>query len=92
MKYVGTPNAQIEGMRRAPRWSLLEAIAPTLAYDHAGIIGQSASVPTKRAASVKTPSLVMNGGASLPLMSRDGQNLKQGDTARKAPYSRRSKA
>ena len=56
---------------------MLEAIAPTLAYDHAGIIGKSASVPTKRAASLKTPSLVMNGGASLPLMFETARTLSK---------------
>src|SRR6478672_2697424 len=35
MRLVGMPDAQIEGMRRQPFWSGMEALAPTLAYDHA---------------------------------------------------------
>jgi pimeloyl-ACP methyl ester carboxylesterase len=68
MKYVGVPSEQIEGMRQAPMWPALEAIAPTLAYDHAAILGEDASVPTERAAIVTVPTLVMNGGASPPFM------------------------
>ncbi|MGA2765924.1 MAG: alpha/beta hydrolase [Spirochaetia bacterium] len=77
MKYVGTPDAQIEGMRRAPMWMMLEAIAPTLAYDHAAILGKNASVPTERAALVSTPALVMNGGASFPFMYDTARALSQ---------------
>lgn len=44
-----------------------EAVAPTLAYD-AAILGEDASVPTKRAASVTVPTLIMVGGASYPFM------------------------
>jgi len=68
MKYLGTPDAQIEGMRHAPMWPMLEAIAPTLAYDHTAILGKNASVPTERAALVHARTLVMNGGASFPFM------------------------
>src|SRR5579864_2270912 len=39
MAYVGMPAAQIEGMRHAPFWAGMEAVAPTLAYDHAGVMG-----------------------------------------------------
>ncbi len=68
MKYLGTPDAQIESMRHAPMWLMLEAIAPTLAYDHTAIMGDHASVPTERAARVHVPALVMSGGASYPFM------------------------
>src|SRR5438876_214838 len=75
MKYVGTPDEQIEGMRHSPAWPMLEAIAPTLAYDHAAILGEDASVPTERAAMITTPTLVMNGGASPPFMYDTAQAL-----------------
>jgi hypothetical protein len=39
MRFVGTPGAEIEGMRRSPSWSSLEALAPTLDYDHNGGAG-----------------------------------------------------
>ena len=47
MQYVGMPADQIEAMRHAPTWSLLEAIAPTLAYDHTAILGKDRSVPIR---------------------------------------------
>src|ERR1051326_7712667 len=68
MKYVGTPDEQIENMRHTPAWPMLEALAPTLAYDHTAILGQDAAVPVERAAHVRAPTLVMNGGASSPFM------------------------
>ena len=75
MKYVGTPADQIEAMRHAPTWLMLEAIAPTLAYDHSAILGEDASVPTERAANVTAPALVIYGGASFPFMPDTAQAL-----------------
>jgi pimeloyl-ACP methyl ester carboxylesterase len=66
MKSVGTPDQMIEGMRHSPAWPTFEHIAPTLAYDDA-ILGEDRSVPTKRAATINTPTLVMNGTA-IPFM------------------------
>jgi len=68
MKYVGVPGEQIDGMRGTPFWPNLEAIAPTLAYDHTAILGQDGSIPKQRAARALMPTLVMNGGASYPFM------------------------
>jgi len=68
MALVGTPAEQIDGMRHAPFWPALEAIAPTLAYDHTAILGEDASLPIERAARVRAPTLVMAGGASYPFM------------------------
>jgi pimeloyl-ACP methyl ester carboxylesterase len=39
MMLVGAPADAVEGMRQDPVWSLFEAIAPTLAYDHIFILG-----------------------------------------------------
>ena len=77
MQYVGTPVEQIEGMRHAPFWQALEAIAPTLAYDHTAILGENNSVPTERAMQVQVPTLVMNGGASFPFMFDTAQTLSK---------------
>jgi pimeloyl-ACP methyl ester carboxylesterase len=77
MKYVGMPADQIDGMRQAPFWPGLEAIAPTLAYDHAAILGKDVSVPIERAARVPVPALVMNGGASYPFMYETARALSQ---------------
>ncbi|HSB02356.1 MAG TPA: alpha/beta hydrolase [Anaerolineales bacterium] len=73
MKLVDTPADQIEGMRQMPMWPMFEAVAPTLAYD-AAALGEDRSVPTKRAAKVTVPALVINGTA-LPFMLDTAQAL-----------------
>ena len=55
MRFVGTPAERVDDMRRAPFWPGLEAVAPTLAYDHAAIMGEPWSVPTELAARVRCP-------------------------------------
>jgi pimeloyl-ACP methyl ester carboxylesterase len=77
MQYSGMPAEQIEAMRHTPIWPSLEAIAPTLAYDHTALLGKDASVPIERAAHVLVPTLVMSGGASYPFMSETARALSQ---------------
>ena len=77
MQYVGMPAEQIKAMRQAPAWPQLEAIAPTLAYDHTAILGKDGSVPIERAAHVLVPTLVMNGGGSYPFMYETARALSQ---------------
>ena len=77
MRFVGTPAEQIDGMRRAPFWPGMEAVAPTLAYDHAAILGEPWSVPTELAARVPVPALVMTGDAGLPFMPDAARVLSQ---------------
>jgi len=77
MRYVGMPVEQIEAMRLTPAWPQLEAIAPTLAYDHTAILGKDNSVPIERAAQVRVPTLIMNGGASFPFMYETARTLSQ---------------
>jgi pimeloyl-ACP methyl ester carboxylesterase len=67
MQFVGTPADQVNGMRSAPMWPMFEAVAPTLAYD-AAAMGSDRSAPVERAAMVKVPALVMDGGANLAYM------------------------
>jgi pimeloyl-ACP methyl ester carboxylesterase len=67
MGFVGTPAEQVNGMRQAPVWPIFEAVAPTLAYD-AAAIGEDRSAPVNRAANVRVPVLVMDGGANLAFM------------------------
>jgi pimeloyl-ACP methyl ester carboxylesterase len=67
MMLVGMPAEHVPGVRRHPMWPMFEAVAPTLAYDAAGM-GEDASVPTERAARVTVPALIMDGGASYPFM------------------------
>ena len=77
MRFVGTPAEQIARLRRAPFWPGMEAVAPTLAYDHAAILGEPWSVPTELAARVSVPALVMAGDASLPFMPDAARVLSQ---------------
>jgi pimeloyl-ACP methyl ester carboxylesterase len=59
MRNIGLPEQMIAGMRNAPMWPDMEAIAPTLAYD-ATIMGDS-MVPNRLVASVTAPTLVLDG-------------------------------
>jgi pimeloyl-ACP methyl ester carboxylesterase len=77
MAYVGMPAEQIDGMRQAPFWPAMEAIGPTLSYDHAGILGRDRSVPVRRAARVGMPALVLHGAAGLPFMAETARTLSQ---------------
>jgi pimeloyl-ACP methyl ester carboxylesterase len=77
MRFVGTPDDQVEGMRQAPFWPTMEAVAPTLAYDHAAIIGDRWAAQTDVAARVSVPALVMAGDASLPFMPHTALTLSQ---------------
>ena len=77
MRFIGTPAERVDGMRRAAFWPRLESVAPTLAYDHAAILGESWSVPTDLAARVTVPALVMAGTASLPFMPDAARMLAQ---------------
>jgi pimeloyl-ACP methyl ester carboxylesterase len=67
MQFVGTPAEMIEGMRNAPMWPMLEAVAPTLVYD-AAEMGDDRSVPVNRVSNIKTTTLIMDGGANLQFM------------------------
>ena len=58
MRTVGLPEEMIAGMRDAPMWAGMEAVAPTLAYD-AEVMGDS-TVP-ETVASVTAPTLVLDG-------------------------------
>ncbi len=77
MRFAGTPAEEIDGMRRAPFWPGMESIAPTLAYDHAEILGELWSVPAELAARVSVPALVMSGDAGLAFMPEAARALSQ---------------
>ncbi|HTF11031.1 MAG TPA: alpha/beta hydrolase [Asanoa sp.] len=61
MMSVGIPPEAVAGMRGQPFWPVLEAVAPTLAYDNA-VMGDAA-VP-RAAATIAVPTLVAAGAAS----------------------------
>src|SRR5947199_220356 len=67
MLLTGMPVDHLDRVRQHPMWPMWEAVASTLAYD-AAVMGEDASVPTEKAASVAVPALVMDGSASYPFM------------------------
>jgi pimeloyl-ACP methyl ester carboxylesterase len=77
LRFAGTPAGQLEAMRSEPYWPGMAAVAPTLAYDHAAILGEPWSVPAELAARVQVPALVMAGDASLPFMPDAARVLSQ---------------
>jgi pimeloyl-ACP methyl ester carboxylesterase len=77
MILVGTPASQVDALRQAPFWSGMEAIAPTLAYDHAGVMGPDPSVPVARAARLTIPALALYGTASPPFMAATARTLSR---------------
>ncbi|QIP84508.1 alpha/beta fold hydrolase [Streptomyces sp. Tu 2975] len=68
MTATGMPEEAVDGLRPLPAWSGMEALAHTLAYDHA-VMGDGV-VPTGLLASVTAPVMVVDGGAS-PTGMRD---------------------
>jgi pimeloyl-ACP methyl ester carboxylesterase len=66
MATVGLPAEMIESMRHSPEWPIMEALAPTLAYDNA-IMGDG-SLPVDAAKAATMPTLVMDGSASPAFM------------------------
>jgi len=77
MRLVGMPADQVDAMRRAPFWPTMEAVAPTLAYDHAGVMGPDQSVPVERAAQVTIPALIVYGTASPTFMAETATTLSK---------------
>lgn len=67
--YLGIPAAHIAGVRQSPAWPGMEALAHTLAYDHAGVMGESRTLPRRRLAFVNASTLAMAGSASPPAMA-----------------------
>jgi pimeloyl-ACP methyl ester carboxylesterase len=56
------PPEIVEGMRHSPEWPLMEALAPTLAYDNA-VMGDGA-LPAEAAKAATMPALVLDGSES----------------------------
>jgi pimeloyl-ACP methyl ester carboxylesterase len=67
MMLVGLPADQLAGMHHHPMWPLWEAVGLTLAYD-AAAMGEDSSIPTRRAAKIGAPTLVMTGSETFPFM------------------------
>lgn len=72
---VGMPAEALAEMRQSPTWPLLEAVAPTLAYDYA-VLGEG-TVPRERAAKVAVPTLVADGGESPDFLRHPSKTLAE---------------
>ena len=77
MTRVGMPADQLAQTRQSPWFPALEAIAPTLAYDHAGLMGPSTVVPVEKAAKITVPALVMYGSISPRFMGVTARTLSE---------------
>ena len=75
MSLVGMPAGQVGQLRQAPWFPAMEAVAPTLAYDHAGLMGPRRTVPVATAGRVTVPALVMYGGDSVAFMRAAAEGL-----------------
>jgi pimeloyl-ACP methyl ester carboxylesterase len=75
LKVVGLPPDFAAYARTQPWWAGQEAIAHTLAYD-AEVMGDY-TLPAERAAEVRTPTIVLVGGASFPFMHATGEKLAE---------------
>jgi pimeloyl-ACP methyl ester carboxylesterase len=70
---IGMPGLLVTLFRILPMWSKLEAVAKSLPYDSA-VMGDF-SLPTKRAASLTMPTLVISGEKSMPVLREAAQRL-----------------
>jgi pimeloyl-ACP methyl ester carboxylesterase len=78
-KAAGVPAEFVAPMRDDPGWSVMEGVAHTLAYD-GRIMGDTMSgkpLPAGRWASVTTPTLVIDGGASDAFMRNGADALAE---------------
>lgn len=60
-------------MRQSPEWPIMEAVAPTLAYDNA-VMGDGA-VPAEAAKAATMPALVLDGSESPAFMHEAAETL-----------------
>ncbi|MBF6595255.1 MAG: alpha/beta hydrolase [Thermaceae bacterium] len=74
-KVVGMPSEFVAHAKSQPWWLKQEALAHTLEYD-ATVMGDY-SLPAERMASVQTPTVVMDGGASFPFMHETAAALEK---------------
>jgi pimeloyl-ACP methyl ester carboxylesterase len=77
MRYIGMPDQMIDGLRQQPFFSSLEAVAPTMAYDHAELLGTNPAVPAARLSKIIAPTLVLHGGASFEFMATSASTVSQ---------------
>jgi pimeloyl-ACP methyl ester carboxylesterase len=66
------PAELVAQMRNTPMWEAMEVVAHTLIYD-VTLMGGNNALPTERVASVRVPTLVIDGGASPAWMHHAAQ-------------------
>lgn len=66
------PAEFVAGMKQAPFWPSMEAVAPALVYD--AIVAGDFTLPAERLAAVKVPALVVDGGTT-PWLSNTAARL-----------------
>ena len=76
IKAVGVSEKQIQAMKRMPIWKGLEAMAPTLSYE-SEVMGEGHTLPLSLLKFIKTPTLVMHGGAGAPSMAEVAQAISE---------------
>jgi hypothetical protein len=67
------PPEALDAMKQSSRWPLLEAVAPTLAYDNA-VMGDG-TLPIGEIASVLVPTLVLDGSESPSFLRESAEAL-----------------
>ncbi len=72
---IGMPGLLVAAFRLLPMWSKLKAVANSLPYD-AAVMGDF-SLPTRRAASVTIPTLVLSGEKSMPVLRQAAARLAE---------------
>jgi tetracycline repressor-like protein len=79
---------QIQAMRQMPMWKGVKKLAPTLVYD-SEVLGEGHSLPAALLSRVRTPALVMHGGAGSPAMGEavlgDQRSHSHGGTSDSRP-------
>lgn len=75
VEVVGLPPEVVSDMRSQPSWPAQETMAHTLVYETT--ILDDYSLPVVSAARVKTPTLVMAGGANFPWIRESAQALSE---------------
>lgn len=76
LRFNGMPAEKIENVRQSANWTRLVSLAPTLAYDHLGVLRNDRHVPPDFLAKIVSPTLIMAGGNSPPFMPQTAKVLK----------------
>jgi pimeloyl-ACP methyl ester carboxylesterase len=76
---VGMPPEFVAGMRQGEYWPVLEAVAPTIAYDGRVVrdVMQGRPLPTDRWAAITVPTMVVHGDATFPFLITGAQAAAQ---------------